>query len=124
MVNFLKLEWSKNWNALKRRDVRLLRFPRCGLAFTSLSPIEFSLIPGSTAADEMWHIDTSVIRLLGGTRAYRHAVIDNFSRRILAWRVADTFAPVNSVVVLVEASRVRRPPRPRRSCWRTQASKT
>jgi transposase InsO family protein len=34
-----------------------------------------------------------------------HAVIDNFSRRILAWRVADTFAPVNSVAVLLEASR-------------------
>jgi transposase InsO family protein len=38
-------------------------------------------------------------------RAYLHAVIDNFSRRILAWRVADTFAPVNSVAVLLEASR-------------------
>jgi putative transposase len=50
------------------------------------------------------HIDT-VIRLLDGTRAYLHAVIDNFSRRILAWRVADTFAPVNSVTVLLEASR-------------------
>src|SRR5262245_49304600 len=53
----------------------------------------------------MWHIDTTVIRLLDGTRAYMHAVIDNFSRRILAWRVADTFAPVNSVAVLVEAGR-------------------
>src|SRR4029450_11207871 len=53
----------------------------------------------------MWHIDTSVIRLLDGTRAYVHAVIDNFSRRILAWRVAGTFAPVNSVAVLVEAGR-------------------
>ena len=55
--------------------------------------------------NEMWHIDTTVIRLLDGTRAYLHAVIDNFSRRILAWRVADTFAPVNSVAVLLEASR-------------------
>ena len=53
----------------------------------------------------MWHIDTTVIRLLDGTKAYVHAVIDNFSRRILAWRVADTFAPVTSVAVLVEASR-------------------
>jgi hypothetical protein len=35
---------------------------------------------------------TTVIRLLDGIRAYVHAVIDNFSRRILAWRVADTFA--------------------------------
>ena len=59
----------------------------------------------TTGADEMWHIDTTVIRLLDGTRAYLHAVIDTFSRRILAWRVADTFAPVNSVAVLLEASR-------------------
>jgi putative transposase len=59
----------------------------------------------TTGPDEMWHIDTTVIRLLDGTRAYLRAVIDNFSRRILAWRVADTFAPVNSVVVLLEASR-------------------
>ena len=59
----------------------------------------------TTRANEMWHIDTTVIRLLDGTRAYVHAVIDNFSRRVLAWRVADTFAPVNSVAVLVEASR-------------------
>jgi putative transposase len=59
----------------------------------------------TTGPDEMWHIDTTVIRLLDGTRAYLHAVIDNFSRRILAWRVADRFAPVNSVAVLLEASR-------------------
>src|SRR6266567_4618726 len=59
----------------------------------------------TTRADEMWHIDTTVIRLLDGTRAYLHVVIDNFSCRILAWRVADTFSPVNSVAVLVEASR-------------------
>jgi transposase InsO family protein len=53
----------------------------------------------------MRHIDTTVIRLLDGTRAYLHAVIDNFSRRILAWRVADTFAPASSVAVLLEGSR-------------------
>jgi putative transposase len=63
----------------------------------------------TTRANEMWHIDTTVIRLLDGTRAYLHAVIDNFSRRILAWRVADTFAPVNSVRVLLDASRAAAP---------------
>jgi len=63
----------------------------------------------TTRANEMWHIDTTVIRLLDGSRAYLHAVIDNFSRRILAWRVADTFAPVNSVTVLLEASRAAAP---------------
>lgn len=45
----------------------------------------------TTRPDEMWHIDTTVIRLLDATRAYLHAVIDNFSRRILAWHVAGTF---------------------------------
>jgi transposase InsO family protein len=59
----------------------------------------------TTRADERWNIDTTVIRLLDGARPYLHAVIDNLSRRILAWRVADTFAPVNSVAVLLEASR-------------------
>ena len=78
----------------------------------------------TTRADEMWHIDTTVIRLLDGTRAYLHAVIDNFSRRILAWRVADTFAPVNSVSVLLDASRRRRPQTPLRSSWRMRAWRT
>ncbi len=59
----------------------------------------------TTRADEAWHIDTTVIRLLDGTRVYLHAVIDNFSRRILAWRVADTFAPGNAVAVLLDACR-------------------
>ena len=59
----------------------------------------------TTRANEMWHIDTTVIRLLDGSRAYLHAVIDNFSRRILAWRVAESFTPVTSVAVLVDASR-------------------
>jgi transposase InsO family protein len=63
----------------------------------------------TTRANEMWHIDTTVIRLLDGTRAYLHAVIDNFSRRILAWRIADTFAPVNSVSVLLDATRAATP---------------
>ncbi len=55
--------------------------------------------------DEVWHIDTTVIRLLDGVRLYLHAVIDNFSRRILAWRIADTFDPANAVAVLTEAGR-------------------
>jgi transposase InsO family protein len=63
----------------------------------------------TTRPDEMWHIDTTVIRLLDGTRVYLHAVIDNFSRRILAWRVAETFAPVNTVAVLLDAGRAATP---------------
>src|SRR4029450_7853940 len=59
----------------------------------------------TTRANERGDIDNTGTRLLDGTRAYLHAVIDNFSRRILSWRVADTFAPATSVAVLLEASR-------------------
>jgi putative transposase len=43
--------------------------------------------------NEIWHVDTTMIRLLDGNRAYLHAIIDNFSRRILAWNVAESFDP-------------------------------
>jgi putative transposase len=78
----------------------------------------------TTAPDEMWHIDTTVIRLLDGTRAYVHAVIDNFSRRILAWRIADRSAAVNTVTVLLDA--IERATRSclRPSCWQTRAWRT
>ncbi len=55
--------------------------------------------------NEIWHVDTTVIRLLDGTRAYLHAVIDNFSRRILAWRVHDRFEAGNTAALLIEAGR-------------------
>jgi transposase InsO family protein len=66
------------------------------------------------------HIDTTVI----GTRAYLHAIIDNFSRRILAWRVADTFASGNSVAVLLEATRGATRSASAQSSWRTRAWRT
>jgi putative transposase len=36
------------------------------------------------APGELLHLDVTIIRLLDGTRAYLHAVIDNYSRRILS----------------------------------------
>lgn len=59
----------------------------------------------ATRPDELWHIDTTILRLLDGTKAYLHAVIDNFSRRILAWHLSERFGAGNSVAVLVEAGR-------------------
>ena len=58
----------------------------------------------ASAANEIWHVDTTLIRLLDGTRAYPHAVIDNFSRRILAWKVSATFDPNTTAELLLSAS--------------------
>ena len=53
---------------------------------------------------ELLHIDVTIIKLLDGTRAYWHAVIDNFSRRILAWKLAPSLKPGSTIQVLVEAA--------------------
>jgi putative transposase len=43
----------------------------------------------ASAPGELLHLDVTTIKLLGGTRAYLHAVIHNYSRRILSWRLED-----------------------------------
>ncbi|MCB9492257.1 MAG: DDE-type integrase/transposase/recombinase [Dehalococcoidia bacterium] len=55
--------------------------------------------------NEIWHIDTTIIRHVDGTKAYVHAIIDNFSRRIPSSRVAGIFNPANTIAVLLDASR-------------------
>ena len=57
----------------------------------------------ATRPNEFWHIDVTVIRLLDETRVYLHAVIDNYSRRILAWTVATRLEPETTCAVLVKA---------------------
>jgi len=59
--------------------------------------------------NEVWHVDTTVIRFLDGTRAYVYAVLDNFSRRVLAWRISERFDPGNTVDILIEAARSKTP---------------
>jgi len=55
--------------------------------------------------NEIWHIDTSIVRLLDGRRAYLHAIIDNFSPRILAWCVGGTFDPAVTATLLQQAAK-------------------
>ena len=59
----------------------------------------------ATRPNEWWHIDVTVIRLTSGTRAYLHAVIDNFSRKVLAWELAERVAGKTTTAVLERASR-------------------
>jgi putative transposase len=58
----------------------------------------------ATKPGELFHIDVTIIKLLDGTRAYLHGVIDNFSRRILAWRLAPRLEPGTTCQVLLEAA--------------------
>ena len=55
--------------------------------------------------NEIWHLDVTVIRLLSGTKLYLHAVVDNFSRRLLAWKLEEKLSPTTTCEVLAEAAK-------------------
>ena len=38
-------------------------------------------------ADQIWHLDQSIMRLQDGSRGYVQAITDNYSRYVLAWKV-------------------------------------
>jgi len=59
----------------------------------------------ANAPNELWHIDVTIIGLLDGTKAYLHAVIDNFSRRILAWTLEERLGAGGTCRILLEAGR-------------------
>ncbi len=55
------------------------------------------------APGELLHLDVTIIKLIDGTRAYLHAVIDNYSRRILAWTLENRLGSDGTCRILREA---------------------
>ncbi len=53
--------------------------------------------------DALWHLDTTVLRLLDGQKVYLRAVVDNCSRRILAWWLGSSPEPTAAAALLLKA---------------------
>jgi putative transposase len=68
-------------------------------------PLKPTLGVRASRPNEIWHIDTSVIKLIDGTKDYLQAVVDNFSRKILAWAVTERFDTSNTCQVLLAAGK-------------------
>jgi len=83
---------------------RLVRFHRWRRPRQRIHPAKPKVGIRASRVNEIWHIDTTLIRLLDGSRIYLQAVIDNFSRRILAWRVSAAFAPELTAALLNAAA--------------------
>ncbi len=88
-VTWYKLVREHGWTRPRTREYP--RKPKVGIR---------AVVP-----NEAWHVDTTIIKLLDGTKAYLHAVIDNYSRKILAWTVSDTMSPTSTYRVLVDAAK-------------------
>jgi len=74
-----------------RRPRRRLYPPKPKLGIRASSP------------NEWWHVDVTIIRLLDGTRTYLHAVVDNYSRRVLAWTLESRLRAEGTRKILNEA---------------------
>lgn len=58
----------------------------------------------SERPNEWWHVDVTVIRLLDGTRTFLHAVVDNYSRRVLGWTLEHRLSAGATRRILHEAT--------------------
>jgi transposase InsO family protein len=89
---------ATTWAKLVRQ--RAWRRPRC-----RVYPEKPQTGIRATKPDEYWHIDVTVVQLLDGTKVYLHAVIDNFSRRLLSWRLSERLEPSTTCEILTEAGK-------------------
>jgi hypothetical protein len=62
---------------------RLVRLSGWGRPRNRVYPAKPKVGIRAAAPGELLHLDVTIIKLLDGTRAYLHAVIDNYSRKIL-----------------------------------------
>ncbi|MCX6124245.1 MAG: transposase family protein, partial [Proteobacteria bacterium] len=53
--------------------------------------------------NQLWHIDVTIVRLVNGAKAYLQAVIDNYSRYVLDWKVSGDISAVNTRDLLLSA---------------------
>jgi transposase InsO family protein len=84
---------------------RLIRTHKWRRPRQRVHPVKPKVGIRASGPNEIWHVDTTLIRLLDGSCAYLHAVIDNFSRRILAWKVSATFDTSATAELLLNTSK-------------------
>ncbi len=53
--------------------------------------------------NEIWHIDVTQYKLQNGKKYYLQAVIDNYSRYVLAWKLTDNIGALATLKILKEA---------------------
>ncbi len=59
----------------------------------------------TTRPNEIWHLDVTVVNIRPGYKLYIQAVIDNYSRYVLAWRVTEEINAQNTVETIELAKR-------------------
>jgi len=59
----------------------------------------------ATRPNEIWHLDVTVVNIRPGYKLYIQAVIDNFSRYVLAWRVTESINAIHTIETITLAKK-------------------
>jgi len=83
---------------------RLIKIHQWRRPRTRIYPAKPKIGIRATKPNEIWHVDMTIIRLLDGTKLYLSGVIDNYSRRIVAWKLEKTFDASITAELLTNAT--------------------
>jgi transposase InsO family protein len=70
-----------------------------------LYPLKPKIGIRASQPNELWHVDLSIYKLRDGTKIYIQAIVDNFSRFILSWRVSMQYGGRETVKLISDATR-------------------
>jgi putative transposase len=73
-------EWKRPWTKVQKKTIKK------GIR--------------ASRPNEIWHVDVTVVNIRPGYKLYIQAIIDNFSRFVLAWRVTEEINAQNTIHVL------------------------
>jgi putative transposase len=83
---------------------RLIKIHQWRRPRTRIYPAKPKIGIRATKPNDIWHVDMTIIRLLDGTKLYLSGVIDNYSRRIVAWKLEKTFDASVTAELLTNAA--------------------
>jgi len=82
---------------------RLMRLHKWRRPRKRIHPLKPTIGVRASRPNRIWHVDISMVKLLDGTRIYMQAVMDNLSRKVLAYRISEQYEPTATATLLVEA---------------------
>ena len=87
---------ASTWSRIIR-ELGLKRNP------TRIYPPKPKLGIRASAPGQIWHLDMSIIRLQNGTKVFIQAIIDNYSRYVLSWKVSLDYGGFQTKDLIEEA---------------------
>ncbi len=76
--------------------------------FCSKKRKKYGLGIRADSPNQLWHVDVTQIKLLGGQKAYLQVIIDNYSRYVVSWKISESINATNTVETIRDALKIKK----------------